>query len=83
MEEITLEYSPEADAAYVRLRGLPYAYGEDVDHERRIDYAADGLPIGIELLDVSGGVALDHLPHADVLGRLLADHGIKVNAVTQ
>ena len=74
------EHSETADAVYIRLRDLPYAYGEDIDHERRIDYAEDGKPMGIELLDVSGGVDLRDLPEADTVARLLTEHAIKVFA---
>src|SRR5262245_37612437 len=50
-----VEYDQNADAVYVWLRGLPYAHGKDLDKSRRVDYAADHRPIGIELLDVSAG----------------------------
>jgi hypothetical protein len=35
-------YDDEAEAIYVGLRDENYAYGEELDTERRIDYAADG-----------------------------------------
>jgi hypothetical protein len=75
-----LKYGRESDAAYFRIRGLPYAYGEDIDLERRVGHASDGTPIGIELLDVSGGVDLDHLPERDGVARLLEKHAIPVLA---
>ncbi len=75
-----LEYDPEADAVYIWLRELPYAFGEDLDHERRVDYAADMKPIGIELLDVSKGVNLDDLPQRHDVERLLEQHHIRVYA---
>jgi uncharacterized protein YuzE len=74
------EYDPEADAVYIRLRDLPYAFGEDLDHARRIDYAADQKPIGIELLNVSHGVNLADLPARPEVDRLLAAHGIRTLA---
>lgn len=76
----SLSYDIDADAIYVRLRDLPYAYGEDLDHERRIDYAVDGLPIGVELLCVSEGVNLDNLPDRASLARLLEVQHVKVFA---
>jgi len=76
----TLRYDREADAAYITLRDLPYAYGEDIDRERRIDYAADGTPIGIELLSVSRGVNLDDLPERATVAHLLETHHLKVFA---
>jgi len=42
---LTLHHDPDADALYIRLSELPYAHGEDIDHERRIDYAAKANPL--------------------------------------
>lgn len=72
------EYDRDADAVYIRLADLPYAYGEDIDHERRIDYAATGWPIGVELLCVSSGVDLDNLPEREQIAALLGANHIKV-----
>ena len=68
----------EADAVYVKLSDQPYAFGEDIDHERRVDYAADGTPIGIELLCASEGVDLSHLPCVDEVTAALRQLGIRV-----
>lgn len=67
------EYDPEADALYIYLiaEDTPYSYGRELDQERRIDYASDGLPLGIELLCVSSGVKLDDLPAREEVGRIL------------
>lgn len=78
MPQVT--YDPEADAVYIRLRDLPYAFGEDLDHARHIDYAADRKPIGVELLNVSKGVNLEDLPERSALARALEKHNIKVFA---
>ena len=51
-----IKYDKQADAVYILLSNKPYAYGKDLDNERRIDYDADGNPRGVELLCVSGGV---------------------------
>ncbi len=75
-----LDYDEDADAIYVHLRDVPYAFGEDLDPERRIDYAADGKPLGIELLNVSSGVNLDRLPDVEAVSRLLTQHGVKILA---
>lgn len=74
------EYDPEADAIYVWLEDAPYAYGEDLDPQRRIDYAQDGTPVGIELLNVSSGVKLDHLPFSDMVEKLLRTREVPVLA---
>ncbi len=75
-----LEYDRGADAVYMYLRDVPYAYGHDLDDDRRIDYGADGTPRGIELLAVSQGVNLDDLPAREEIAALLAQHHLKAYA---
>lgn len=75
-----LIYDHEADAIYIRLRDAPYAFGHNLDYERRIDYAADEKPMGIELLDVSHGVNVDDLPERAAITCLLEKHHIKTYA---
>jgi uncharacterized protein YuzE len=75
---VQLSRDIEADAAYVHLSGRPYAYGRDLDDRRRVDYASDGTPIGIELLQVSFGVDTRGLPTPQDVARLLAAHHIRV-----
>ena len=51
------------DAAYIYLReDVQVARTRNLDGSRLIDYAEDGEPVGIELLDVSEGINLDDLP---------------------
>lgn len=69
-----------ADSLYITLSDKPYAFGEDLGPERRIDYAADRTPIGIELLNVSHGVDLDALHFRDEIARLLEQEGLSVLA---
>jgi hypothetical protein len=57
---------------------MPYAHGVDLDHSRRVDFGPDGAPIGVELLNVSSGVDLRDIPDGDAIGRLLAEHAIRV-----
>ena len=73
-----MEYDKKADAIYIYLSDAPYAYGRNLDHERRIDFAEDGTPIGVELLCVSTGVITDDLPNRAEIERALGDRGIKV-----
>ena len=40
-----LEYDERADAIYIYLSDAPYAYGKNLDHERRIDFAKGGTPV--------------------------------------
>jgi uncharacterized protein YuzE len=57
-----IELDPDADALYLTLSDEPYAFGKDVDDSRRVDYAADGSVVGIEILFPSRGVDLRGLP---------------------
>jgi hypothetical protein len=70
------EHDSEADAVYVRLSLKPYSYGRDLDDYRRIDYAVDGTPIGIELLSISDGVNLVGLPYAASVAAYLEIKGL-------
>lgn len=75
---LEVEYDPEADAVYLRLGDAPYAFGRDIDERRRIDFDANGNPIGIEILFVSSGLNLEGLPlpanalHAALVGAVPA-----------
>ena len=73
------KYDREADAIYITLSSDKYAYGTDLDDDRRIDYASNQEPIaiGIELLSVSRGVNLHNLPEADSVLEILNSEGIK------
>jgi uncharacterized protein YuzE len=76
-----ISYNREADAAYIFLReDLQVVRTRNLDGSRLIDYAEDGEPIGIELLDVSDGVNLDDLPARNVVSMLLEQPHIKVFA---
>ena len=75
-----LKYDRKADAIYIKLSNMPYAYGKDLDDLRRIDYDAEDNPRGIELLCVSTGVITDDLPKRSEVERMLGDRGIKVYA---
>lgn len=72
------KHDTQADAIYISLSKKPYAYGKDLDDERRIDYAADDTPIGVELLCVSKGVNLDSLPHVDEIAEAIEAEGIEI-----
>ncbi len=71
------KYDTEADAIYIYLSDKPYAYGTDLDDERRIDYASDNTPRGVELLCVGRGVNVESLPHKDEIAEILEANGIK------
>ena len=48
-----LEYDPDVDAAYVRLRSTAVAPTEEIAPDVLMDLAADGRPVGFEVLDAS------------------------------
>lgn len=75
------KYDAEADAIYVYLSNKPYAYGKDLDEGRRIDYASDSTPIGVELLGVSEGVNIDGLPKKEAIAEVLEIKGIKIYTI--
>lgn len=72
-----LKHDKIADAIYIKLSNMPYAYGKDLDDLRRIDYDAEGNPRGVELLCVSDGVNIDDLPCKDEIAEVLEINGIK------
>ena len=78
-----LRHDQQADAIYIDLSSKPYAYGKDFDDERRIDYASDNSPIGVELLCVSKGVNVADLPRVGEIAEVLQAEGIKIYAMEQ
>lgn len=72
------EHDPEADAIYVHLADKPYAYGEDLSPERRVDFAADRTVIGVELTCLSHGVSVAGLPASVEIGELLTKLNIRM-----
>lgn len=78
---IELKHDKEADAVYILLSKKPYSYGKKIDKRRRVDYAQDGTPIGVEFLYVSDGVDVSDLPIDERrIGRLLEEYNLKVFA---
>ena len=74
------EFDEEVGALYVRLSDKPYAYGRDLDHERRIDFAADDTPIGVEFIDVRSGIDLHDVPAEREIGRIAEELHLQVFA---
>ena len=74
------KYDRIADAIYIKLSEEPYAYGKDLDDERRVDYDSANNPRGVELLCVSQGVILDDLPMRAQIEKQLEKLGVKVYA---
>ena len=73
-------FDQEADAIYITFSDKPVASTKALDDMRVIDYAADGSPIGIELLCVSEGVISDDLPYLKDVLRLLEGIQVKIFA---
>ena len=73
-------YDQEADAIYITFSDKPVASTKALDDMRVIDYAADGSPVGIELLCVSEGVISDGLPHLKDVLHLLEGIQVKIFA---
>jgi hypothetical protein len=63
---------------FIPLNDLPYGYGVALDSRRRVDFTADGQPIGVELLHVSKGVLLDDLPQREDVAWALREAGIHI-----
>ncbi len=75
---VRFEHDPEADAIYVHPADKPYAYGEDLSPERRVDFAADRTPVGVDLTCLSHGVSLAGLPASAEIGELLTKLNIRM-----
>lgn len=74
-----LEYDRAHDVMYIRLgQNVERTFGVKLDDSRHIDFGADRLPIGIELLDASMGVETAGLPERETDDRMLNRYGIKV-----
>lgn len=73
-----IKHDPVADAVYIYLSNKPYAYGKDLDDRRRIDFASDNTPIGIELLSVSKGVDPEDLPEQEQITDILERKNFRI-----
>lgn len=74
MKPLRIEYDPAADALAIDFPGFgPGVSARMVrlDHDRALDYDADGRLVSIELLNVSRGVKLEDLPETEVVSRAL------------
>jgi uncharacterized protein YuzE len=74
------EHDKAADAIYIYITDAPVEYTKQIDELRYVDYDADGMPVGVELLCVSNGVIPNDLPNRTEIERYLEKEGIKVFA---
>ena len=72
------EYDPDAEAIYVYLRDAKPARTVAIDDFRNVDYAEDGAPVGVEFLDVGGGIDLHDVPFARRVEQLITDLNLGV-----
>lgn len=75
-----IEYDPEVDAMYIRLRRAKVTSTRSLDDSRNVDYDANGAPIGVELLGVSRGVDTSDLPKRVEIEQALAKLGVRTAA---
>lgn len=71
-------YDPDADAAYVSFSSAVSDHQVPVDDSRILDYTADDVLVGIEILSPSGGVDLRGLPRASEVGSAIRDLGFEI-----
>jgi hypothetical protein len=73
-------YEPQHDSVYAILddRTVDPDASRDLDADRTLDHAPDGVPVGVEFRRVSRGVVLDAVPQADRIAAELARLGITV-----
>lgn len=75
-----LTYDETADAVYVYFERRDVDRTDQLADRVNVDYAADGIPIGVEFLDVSLGIDLDNVPHRADVARLLDERHFRVFA---
>ena len=75
-----IEYDRRADAAYITLADRPVASTRELDSRRLLDFDAEGVVVGIELLSVRQGVDVAGLPSAEQVAALLEQRDIRVFA---
>jgi uncharacterized protein YuzE len=72
------EYNEEADAIYVWLTDAKTVRSAPLDDFRNLDFSADGAVVGVEFIDVSGGVDLEDIPHKQRVEQLIGDLGLGI-----
>jgi|APIni6443716594_1056825.scaffolds.fasta_scaffold1103922_1 uncharacterized protein YuzE len=75
-----LTYDETADAVYVYFERRDVDRTDQLTDRVNVDYAADGIPVGVEFLDVSLGIDLDNVPHRADVARLLDERHFRVFA---
>lgn len=75
-------YEPDSDAIYVYLNAAEVKRSSTLDDFRLIDYSADGQVVGIEFLNIGGGVDVSDVPYSQTVEKLIGelDLGIRIFA---
>ena len=79
---IKATHDPAADAVWIKMGSGKYAETKELDGRRRLDVAADGTVLSVELLDVSDGVDLSDLPRAAEIEQELRRLGVPLSALS-
>ena len=79
---IRVSHDPSADAVWIKISSGTYSETKELDGRRRLDVAADGTVLSVELLDVSDGVDLSDLPRAPEIERELRRLGVPLSALS-
>ena len=81
LSEPRVEHSEGADAIYIQFAEVAVQRTEALDDRRMLDWAADGTLLGIEFLDVSGGIDLTGISQRQQLEPLLHEFGFPIPGV--
>ncbi len=82
--DLLLQYDESVDAAYLIAREGPWDHQERLDDARGVNYGADGVVIGIEILSPKRqGVLLDGLPYRDDVARVMRSVGFRILETAQ
>lgn len=73
-----VEYDREADAIYVRIQEGEVDRTVPLDDLRNIDYSSENAVLGVEFIDVSGGVDLHNIPFAREIEAAIRDNGLGI-----
>lgn len=71
-------YDADADILYVRLGSGKVASTQTLDDLRLIDLSKEGVVIGIEFIDASGGIDLRDVPFRQKVEQLIGDSGYTI-----
>lgn len=75
-----LTYDEAVDAVYVYFERRDVDRTVQLSDRVNVDYAPDGIAIGVEFLDVSLGIDLGNVPHRADVARLLDERHFRVFA---